>query len=69
MWDGIGDFIAMGGHGPYVWGSYGVFAMVLLAEVSVLARRRHRIRTILARRSPPGAASTWNQKQEESLEP
>lgn len=51
MWDGIGDFIAMGGHGPYVWGSYGAFALLLLLEAALLARRRQRVWTRLARQA------------------
>jgi heme exporter protein D len=31
----------MGGYGLYVWGSYGVAALLMLAE-PLLARRRHR---------------------------
>ncbi len=40
IWNSWSDFFHMGGYGPYVWGSYGVMAACLLAEV-VLARRRH----------------------------
>jgi heme exporter protein D len=50
MWDGVGDFIAMGGHGPYVWGSYGLFAALLIAEMLLLRRRRRRTRAMLVRR-------------------
>jgi heme exporter protein D len=35
------EFLAMGGYAFYVWGSYGVTALVLVAEViAVRARRR-----------------------------
>jgi len=34
-------FLAMGGYGLYVWGSYGVTLVVLLANIW-LARRRER---------------------------
>lgn len=35
------DYLAMGGYGFYVWGSYGVAALAFIAEViSVRARRR-----------------------------
>jgi heme exporter protein D len=40
-WGSAGEFFAMGGYGLYVWGSYGVMAVVLVIEV-VLAQRRHR---------------------------
>lgn len=38
------DYLAMNGYGFYVWGSYGVTALVLLIEVLALhARRRHAV--------------------------
>jgi heme exporter protein D len=40
-WTSLDQFFHMGGYGLYVWGSYGVTLVVLLAE-SVLARRRLR---------------------------
>ena len=38
-WHNASEFWAMGGYGLYVWGSYGVTLVVLLAE-AVLARQR-----------------------------
>jgi len=40
-WSSWSEFLAMGGYGLYVWGSFGVTAVVLLAEVLAL-RARHR---------------------------
>lgn len=41
VWNSWSDFVAMGGYGLYVWGSFGVTAAVLAAEIwSVRARRR-----------------------------
>lgn len=40
------DFLAMGGYALYVWGSYGVAALALVAEVLIVRRRR---RTLLRR--------------------
>ncbi|BBE11094.1 heme exporter protein CcmD [Halorhodospira halochloris] len=51
MWDGVGDFLAMGGHAPYVWGSFGMVAAVIIAEWLLLRRRRNRIFSRLGRRS------------------
>ena len=35
------EFLAMGGYALYVWGAYGVTALVVIAEIlSVRARRR-----------------------------
>ena len=39
-WNTVGDFIAMGGYGLYVWGSFGMALAVVLAEVVQLAARR-----------------------------
>lgn len=41
VWNSWSDFVAMGGYGLYVWGSFGVTALVLAAEIAaVVARRR-----------------------------
>ena len=40
-WNSVGDFIAMGGYGLYVWGSYAVALAFMLIE-PWLAARRHR---------------------------
>ncbi|AGA90149.1 heme exporter protein CcmD [Thioflavicoccus mobilis 8321] len=40
------EFLAQGGYAFYIWGAYGMTALLLAIEVVVLARRR---RTILAR--------------------
>ena len=40
-WASVSEFLAMGGYGLYVWGSFGVTAIVMLGEmVSLRARRR-----------------------------
>jgi heme exporter protein D len=38
-WGSFSDFLAMGGYGLYVWGSYGVTALALAIEVLLLVRR------------------------------
>ena len=40
-WGSASEFFAMGGYGFYVWGSYGVALVLMLAE-PWLAHRRHR---------------------------
>jgi len=40
-WGSIGEFIAMGGYGWYVWGSYDVTFVLLALEV-LLVTARHR---------------------------
>ncbi|MGZ5094495.1 MAG: heme exporter protein CcmD [Burkholderiales bacterium] len=40
-WSSANDFLAMGGYGVYVWGSYGVTLFVIACEIlAVRARRR-----------------------------
>ena len=39
------DFLAMGGHAWYVWGSYGVTFLALLMEVVFLMRRSRETKT------------------------
>ncbi|HRE17280.1 MAG TPA: heme exporter protein CcmD [Rhodocyclaceae bacterium] len=40
-WNSFADFIAMGGYAGYVWGSFGVTALILVVE-PMLARRAQR---------------------------
>ncbi len=50
----MSDFLAMGGHGFYVWGAYVVTAIVIVAEVLALrARRRAAIETAQASTPDP----------------
>lgn len=41
IWASWSDFVAMGGYGFFVWGSYGVTAVLMITE-AVLVVRRHR---------------------------
>jgi heme exporter protein D len=40
VWASWSDFLAMGGYGLYVWGSFGVTALVFAGEAWALAARR-----------------------------
>jgi len=40
IWNSVSEFWAMGGYGLYVWGSFGVTALLMGGEV-ILAARRH----------------------------
>lgn len=44
QWGSLESFLSMGGRGAYVWGSYAVTALVLFAEVMLLARRHRQAR-------------------------
>jgi heme exporter protein D len=39
-WHGWSEFLAMGGYGLYVWGSYAVTLLIMVGEVAALALRR-----------------------------
>jgi heme exporter protein D len=38
-WGGLDAFLAMGGYGFYVWGSYGVAILCIFLEVFFLNKR------------------------------
>ena len=40
-WGSVSEFLAMGGYGLYVWGSYGVIAFCMAAD-ALIAVKRHR---------------------------
>ena len=40
QWGSLENFLAMGGYGFYVWGSYLVCAGVIVAEIWSLRQRR-----------------------------
>jgi heme exporter protein CcmD len=44
IWDSFSAFLHMGGYGLYVWGSFGVTALLLALETGLLCRHAHRIR-------------------------
>jgi heme exporter protein D len=54
QWNSAAEFFAMGGHGLYVWGSYGAAALLMLIEPWLAARRRARAMRDAA------AAETWS---------
>ncbi|HEY1044701.1 MAG TPA: heme exporter protein CcmD [Telluria sp.] len=39
-WASWSEFAAMGGYGPFVWGSFGMVLLLLAVEVVALGRRR-----------------------------
>ena len=42
-WNSVSEFFAMGGYGLYVWGSFGLTAVVVAGEVLLLRARRKAI--------------------------
>ncbi len=45
----LSEFLNMGGYAFYVWSSYGITLVVLLANVIVPARQRRKLLTSIAR--------------------
>jgi heme exporter protein D len=43
-WGSLNEFLAMGGYGLYVWGSFGMCALVLAGECTAVALRRKALR-------------------------
>ena len=41
-WGSVDNFLHMGGNGLFVWGSYGMAVLLMLAEPLLAARRRRR---------------------------
>ncbi|MCU0989219.1 MAG: heme exporter protein CcmD [Xanthomonadales bacterium] len=39
-WNSFSEFLAMGGYGLYVWGSFGVTALIIAIEPIMVARNR-----------------------------
>lgn len=48
-WNSAADFVAMGGYGLYVWGSFGVCALAFLVEPLVIRQRHRAVVTTLRR--------------------
>ncbi len=48
IWSSWSDFIAMGGYGLYVWGSFGVTALAIAAEIWSVAARRKAVQSALS---------------------
>ncbi len=48
-WGSPAEFFAMGGHGPYVWGAFGVLALFILIEIIAVKKHRKNIMRRLKR--------------------
>ncbi|MBB3190758.1 heme exporter protein CcmD [Halomonas cerina] len=48
--DSLAAFLAMGGHGPYVWAAYGATAVLLVGVVAHARLERRRLMRDLRRR-------------------
>lgn len=54
-WHSLQDFLAMGGYGSYVWGSFSVVFGLMLLEVWTLGRREREARAAVAGPDDQGA--------------
>jgi heme exporter protein D len=45
-WNSLSDFLAMGGYGFYVWGSFGITFLTMALEV-IFLRKRSQINKVL----------------------
>ena len=48
-WNSFADFLAMGGYGFYVWGSFGATVLIMAIEPILVARNRKTTITRLQR--------------------
>lgn len=53
-WHSFADFLAMGRHGVYIWGSFAVMALVMTLEPLLLVRAHGRLIARLRRRWAQG---------------
>lgn len=58
QWQSVEHFLAMGGYGFYVWGSYGVAVVVIAAEIWALRARRRGALAQLRRSTPATGRSS-----------
>ena len=42
-WNNFAEFLAMGKHGVYVWGSFAVMAFVMIAEPLIVVQGQKRL--------------------------
>jgi heme exporter protein D len=43
-WGGVSAFLAVGGYGGFVWGSYAVAAICIALEMALLVARHRKLR-------------------------
>lgn len=43
QWNSVSEFFAMGGYALYVWGSFGITALVMAIEMGLIRARRREL--------------------------
>ncbi|MBI2307174.1 MAG: heme exporter protein CcmD [Rhodocyclales bacterium] len=61
-WQSFSDFLAMGGYGLYVWGSFGATALILAIEPIFAVRRRNQLVARLKRQLRAEAKSAGERR-------
>ena len=49
IWTSWSEFLEMGGYAFYVWGSYGMAALLIVVEIVAVRRRRAQLMRRLSR--------------------
>ena len=49
QWNSAGEFFAMGGYALYVWGSFGLVALVMVVEPLLVSRHGKQLKSRLKR--------------------
>ncbi len=67
-WNSFSDFLAMGTHGVYVWGSFIVMAILMVLEPTLLVRGRKKLvvrlrRQFRAEKADRGMNNTATRKE------
>jgi|GEM_PF-201035 len=62
-WNSFSDFLHMGGYGLYVWGSFGMTALVMGVETWLAVRRARIVRQRLARQIKLSALEAARQQE------
>lgn len=60
IWNNASEFWAMGGYGLYVWGSFGVTALVMVIEViQAMQRHKHTCESLRKQAAAQDSAEDW----------
>ena len=73
-WNSFAEFLAMGKHGVYVWGSFAVMALVMIAEPLIVVQGQKRViarlkRQMQAARQRPFGGGAVHRGNEQFIRP
>ena len=58
QWNSVSEFFAMGGYAFYVWGSFGITALVMAVESLLIRNRRRQVQQTLCAEYPSNELQT-----------